>query len=134
LDLLAAGRGVPVDRVLFTVGAALGFLGVAAGAFGAHALKNRFAERSDRGAGWQTAAQYQMVHAVALLATSWAAKGWGGTATAAGWLFAAGIALFSGSLYLLAFTGERRFGAIAPVGGVCLLLGWLLLMLAAASG
>lgn len=134
MAFLAASREVPLDRVFVALGAVFGFLGVAAGAFGAHALKSRFAERSDRGASWQTAAQYQLFHALALLATAWAAGRWGGTAGVAGWLFVTGIVLFSGSLYLLAVTGRRAWGAVTPIGGLCFLAGWLLLALAAASG
>jgi uncharacterized membrane protein YgdD (TMEM256/DUF423 family) len=73
-----------------------------------------------------------MYHALALLATAWAVTRWPGTAaTSAGWLFVAGTALFSGSLYALALTGFRPLGAITPLGGVCFLAGWLALAWAA---
>jgi uncharacterized membrane protein YgdD (TMEM256/DUF423 family) len=69
-----------------------------------------------------------MYHALALLAVAWAGTRWpGGAVTAAGWLFLAGIVVFSGSLYLLSLTGQRWLGAITPLGGVAFMLGWLML-------
>ena len=71
---------------------------------------------------------YHLIHALGLLAVAWAAGRWPGAwVTAAGWLFVAGIVLFSGSLYLVAITGPRWLGAITPVGGTCFILGWVLL-------
>jgi uncharacterized membrane protein YgdD (TMEM256/DUF423 family) len=107
-------------RLFWVMGCVFGFLGVAAGAFGAHALRGRVP--ADMLAVFETAARYQMYHALALLAASSAARRGGGTA--AGWLFAAGIVVFSGSLYLLALTGTRWLGAITPIGGACFLAGW----------
>jgi hypothetical protein len=76
-----------------------------------------------------------MYHALALLATAWAAGQWPGSGTTwAGWLFTAGIVIFSGSLYLLTLTGTRWLGAITPIGGVAFLAGWAALALAAARG
>jgi uncharacterized membrane protein YgdD (TMEM256/DUF423 family) len=99
-----------------------GFLAVALGAFGAHAFKPRL-ELLGTVATWQTAALYHLVHAVALLALAlgppvhrWVAP-----------LFAAGIVIFSGSLYVLAMTNIKVLGAITPLGGLCLLAGWLAL-------
>jgi uncharacterized membrane protein YgdD (TMEM256/DUF423 family) len=115
------------------VGALLGFLGVGAGAFGAHALRARL----DPGALalFETGARYHLVHALALLGVAWAATQWPGRAVrAAGWLFIAGTVLFSGSLYLLALSGQRALGAITPAGGLCLLAGWLALAFAAWRG
>ncbi len=77
---------------------------------------------------FETGNRQHMLHVVALLAVAWASTRWpGGATTAAGWLFVAGTILFSGSLYLLAITGQRWLGAVTPFGGVALLLGWLVL-------
>ena len=114
----------------FAVGAWLGALGVALGAFGAHGLKARVS--AEMVAVWETAARYHVLHALALLATAWAVERWpGGLTSAAGWLFLAGIVVFSGSLYALALTGVRALGAITPLGGLCLIAGWICLALAA---
>ena len=111
-------------RIVLTLAAALMFAGVAAGAFGAHALKARLTP--DELAIWQTAVQYHVWHGIGLLATGLlllhrpdsVALG------VSGWLFVAGIALFSGSLYALALTGARGLGALTPVGGIAFLGGW----------
>lgn len=119
-----------MERLFFTLGAASGFVAVAAGAFGAHALRARLGP--DLLAVFETGARYQMYHALALLAVSWAAARWpGGLAQWAGWLFVAGTVLFSGSLYALALSGARWLGAITPLGGVAFLAGWICLALAA---
>lgn len=119
--------------VWLATGAAGGFLGVALGAFGAHALKESLGPKGIEL--WQTAVLYQFVHSLALLAIGlWqriAAPAPAPGLHAAGWCFAAGIALFSGSLYLLALTGLRKFGAVTPLGGLAFLAGWLLLVRAA---
>ena len=118
-----------MDRLFFSLGAGSGALGMAAGAFGAHALKARLAP--DMLAIFDTAARTQMLHALALLAAAWAVSRWPGRrARAAGLCFAAGTALFCGSLYLMVATGERSLGAITPVGGVLLIAGWVALLLA----
>jgi uncharacterized membrane protein YgdD (TMEM256/DUF423 family) len=115
------------ERTFFRLGAASALIAVAAGAFGAHALRSRLAP--DLLAVFETAARYQMYHALGLLAVAWAASRWPGRAPrAAGWLFVAGTLLFSGSLYLLALTGERRLGAVTPLGGVAWMLGWGMLV------
>ena len=115
----------------FTILAAiLGFLGVALGAFGAHALAPRFAGQPNLEASFKTGAQYHMYHALALLGVAWASSQWNsGLLAVAGWLFALGIVLFSGSLYALAFTGNRKLGAITPLGGLAFLVGWAALAL-----
>jgi uncharacterized membrane protein YgdD (TMEM256/DUF423 family) len=119
-----------MHRTFWTLGCVFGFLAVAAGAFGAHALRARLG--AEMLAVWETAARYQMYHALALLAVAMAAARWpAGGWTAAGWLFTAGIAVFCGSLYLLAFTGTRWLGAVTPLGGLCFLAGWIALALAA---
>jgi uncharacterized membrane protein YgdD (TMEM256/DUF423 family) len=117
-----------MDRVFAALGAASAFLAVAAGAFGAHALRSRLS--SELLAVFETAARYQMYHALGLLAVAWAATRWPGPAVrAAGWLFVAGTVVFSGSLYALALTGVRGWGAVTPLGGLAFLAGWLALAL-----
>ena len=109
------------------LGAALsGALVVMAGAFGAHALEGALAPRLV--AAFETGVRYQAWHTLALLAV----LAWRGTAPLAGQrlamgLWAAGIALFSGSLYAMALTGTRGLGMITPVGGVLMIAGWLAL-------
>ena len=122
-----------MDKVFFTAGSLLAFLGVALGAFGAHALKSRL--DADTLATFEVGVRYQMYHALALLAVGWACTRWPGTlATASGWLFVAGTVVFSGSLYALSLSGVRWFGAITPIGGVALLAGWLCLAWAVYKG
>lgn len=114
------------ERIFFALGALSGFVAVALGAFAAHGLKARLSP--DLLATFEVGVRYQMFHALALLGAGWAATRWpGGAVTAAGWLFVAGTALFSGSLYILALSGIRWLGAVAPVGGLALLAGWLCL-------
>ena len=115
-----------MDRVFFGLGSVLALLAVAAGAFGAHALRGRLTPEAL--GSFEVAARYHMYHALALLAVAWAATRWpGGAVTAAGWLFLAGTIVFSGSLYLLSLTGQRWLGAMTPFGGVAFMLGWLML-------
>jgi uncharacterized membrane protein YgdD (TMEM256/DUF423 family) len=111
------------DRLFFALGALSAFIGVGAGAFGAHALKARLTP--DLLTVFEVAVRYQMYHALALLACAWAVGKWPGTlTTAAGWLFVAGTVVFSGSLYALALTGTRSLGAVTPIGGLAFLAGW----------
>jgi uncharacterized membrane protein YgdD (TMEM256/DUF423 family) len=118
-----------MDRLFFAIGALSAFAGVAAGAFGAHALRVRL---SPEYLGiFETAARYQMYHALGLIAAAWAVARWPGALPQwAAWLFLAGTVLFSGSLYALALTGVRWLGAITPLGGIAFLAGWLCLFLA----
>jgi uncharacterized membrane protein YgdD (TMEM256/DUF423 family) len=119
-----------MDRRFLTLGALSAFIAVAAGAFGAHALRARL--DPSMLAAFETGARYQMYHALALLAVAWAAGRWPGRLTLmAGWCFIAGTLLFSGSLYALALSGHRALGAITPLGGAAFLAGWLCLALAA---
>ena len=112
-----------------TTGALLGGAAVALGAFGAHGLKARVP--ADLLAVFDTAARYHLIHALAIVAVAWASERFpGAPATAAGWLFLAGILLFSGSLYLMVLTGARALGAITPLGGLALIAGWVALALA----
>jgi uncharacterized membrane protein YgdD (TMEM256/DUF423 family) len=122
-----------MTRVFFMLGAIFALVAVAAGAFGAHALRDRLAP--ELLAVFETGARYQMYHALALFVAAWASTRWPGRlTTAAGWLFAAGIVVFSGSLYLLALSGVRWLGAITPLGGLAFLTGWGALVLAAWKG
>ena len=116
-----------MDRLFLTMGAASAFIGVAAGAFGAHALKGRIGQAAlDT---FETGARYQMYHAFALIAAAWVVARWPGPyGTTAGWLFLAGTVIFSGSLYVLSLSGARWLGAITPLGGLSFLAGWVYLI------
>lgn len=116
-------------RLFATMGAVAGFVSVAAGAFGAHGLKKVL--DAEMLAVFETAVRYQFYHALALFAAAWVAtRVPGGMATASGWLFVAGIVVFSGSLYALALSGAKVLGAITPLGGLAFLAGWVCLALA----
>jgi uncharacterized membrane protein YgdD (TMEM256/DUF423 family) len=111
---------------LYIGAAAAGLLGVAFGAFGAHALRARLSP--EMLAAFETGVRYQMYHAFAVIAAAWAFARWPRSVFGvAGALFLAGIVVFSGSLYALALTGTRWLGAITPIGGVAFLAGWLCL-------
>jgi uncharacterized membrane protein YgdD (TMEM256/DUF423 family) len=115
--------GLNVSRLFFMLGAGFAFLAVAGGAFGAHSLKAILTP--DMLAVFETGVRYQMYHALALLVVGWAAHQYPPASFhIAGWLFVAGILLFSGSLYVLALSGVRWLGAITPLGGVLFLAGW----------
>ena len=119
-------------KLFIVLGAINGFLSVALGAFGAHALKERLSEKYL--AIWETAVQYQMFHALALVAIgilmSNKLLGHVTSLNAAGYLLFAGIIIFSGSLYALSLSGVGILGAITPIGGVAFLVGWLMLIVA----
>lgn len=122
-----------MDRTFLALGAVLAGLAVAAGAFGAHGLRGRLTPELLEV--FETAARYQMYHALGLLAVAWAAARWpSGTVVLAGWLMVAGIVVFSGSLYVLSLTGIRWLGAITPLGGVAFMAGWVALAVAAWRG
>jgi uncharacterized membrane protein YgdD (TMEM256/DUF423 family) len=123
-----------MERLFFTTGSLLGGLAVALGAFGAHALKARIAETML--ANFETGVRYHFYHALALLAVSLLLQRTPGATLAnlAGWFFIAGTLIFSGSLYIMAFTGQRWLGAITPIGGVAFIAGWACLALAAWRG
>lgn len=113
----------PQLRIFGVVGALLGFLGVVLGAFGAHALRTRLTP-SDLEI-FETAVRYHLVHAVVLVAlAALAGRVAPAPATVAGWSLTGGILVFSGSLYLLVLTGPRWLGAVTPLGGTALLVGW----------
>lgn len=121
-----------MDRTFLLVGAVAAFLAVTLGAFGAHGLRNRLSP--EMLAVFETGVRYHMYHALAILFVALAAArfdGW--LIRSAGWLFTAGIVVFSGSLYALALSGVRILGAITPLGGLAFLAGWACLAFAAAS-
>jgi uncharacterized membrane protein YgdD (TMEM256/DUF423 family) len=119
-----------MDKTFLLIGAVAGFLAVAFGAFGAHALRARLSP--EMLAVFETGARYQMYHALAIVLVALILgrlDGW--LVRTAGWMFTAGIVLFSGSLYALALTGVTTFGAVTPLGGLAFLVGWGLLAVAA---
>ncbi|KAH6614389.1 hypothetical protein B0J18DRAFT_403826 [Chaetomium sp. MPI-SDFR-AT-0129] len=109
-----------MSGLLWKTGAVFGATAVGLGAFGAHGLKKHISD-PNKLANWSTAAQYQLIHSVALLVAS--------NNPIAGGLFTAGTVMFSGSLYALTLDTERfRFmGPVTPLGGLCLIAGWLAL-------
>lgn len=113
--------------MLTVIASALGFLGVALGAFGAHGMSGRFTPES-RG-WWETATLYLLVHAVAVFAAS--LSGRTGLFSTGGWVMVFGALIFSGTLYAMALGAPRWFGAITPIGGLGLLAGWALFAFAA---
>ena len=113
-----------MNQSLFRVAAALCFLAVGLGAFGAHALKGTLEAHGFTDV-WNKAVMYHFLHAIALLVLASIP----GVSRAASWLLVAGIVIFSGSLYLLALTNVRWLGAITPIGGLCFLAGWGTLVL-----
>jgi uncharacterized membrane protein YgdD (TMEM256/DUF423 family) len=122
-----------MEKVLTAAGAFSGFLAVSAGAFGAHVLGPRLSAHMMEV--FETGVRYQMYHGLALLVTGMTfAQSLGKAVRFARWMFIAGILLFSGSLYLLAFTEMRLLGAVTPIGGVAFLLGWLSLAWGALAG
>jgi uncharacterized membrane protein YgdD (TMEM256/DUF423 family) len=123
-----------VDRAFLVVACVFGFLGVAFGAFGTHALRARLT--ADRLGQFEIGVRYQLWHTLALFAVFFLRAVAPDTAAAsvAGILFIAGVVVFSGSLYALALTGARRWGAVTPIGGVLLLAGWVALAWAGLTG
>lgn len=119
-----------MHRTFLILGSLSALISVGAGAFGAHLLKERLEPRML--AVFETAARYEMYHALALVAVGLLLIKYPSTAGAvAGWAFVSGTLLFSGSLYLMVFTGVRWLGAITPFGGTAFMVGWAALMLAA---
>ncbi|MBX7245234.1 MAG: DUF423 domain-containing protein [Candidatus Sumerlaeaceae bacterium] len=119
-----------MNRTFIALGAFLAFLAVAAGAFGAHGLKDKVSP--DMLTVFETAARYQMYHALALVLIGFVTEKFPGRLiTVAGWLFIVGIAIFSGSLYALVLSGQRWLGAITPIGGVAFMAGWICFGIAA---
>ena len=119
-----------MQRIFFVLGASFGLLAVVVGAFGAHALKERLFAQAI--ATFEIAVRYQMYHALGLIGVAWASSQWSSQLIViAGWLFVAGIVIFSGSLYILALSGIRWLGAITPIGGLAFIVGWVCLLWAA---
>lgn len=129
-------------NVWLLTGALLGGLSVALGAFGAHGLESRLREpdgtitkEAERKIGtWETAARYQMYHALAILGLGCLQRRrWSIWLQLSGGAMTAGTLIFSGCLYGLVLTGQKILGAIVPIGGVLMLIGWLLLAIAVAT-
>lgn len=121
-----------MERTFFMIGSLLMFLGVAAGAFGAHGLAGYFHQFPELAKSYDTAVRYHLFHALALFISAWAVDKWNNQfANWSGYLFILGILLFSGSLYLLVALRLRWLGAITPLGGLAFLAGWLCLFMAA---
>ena len=125
----------PMPRLWIICGSVLGFLGVAAGSFGAHGLK-ALLEANGQSANWETAVRYCLFHAIALVLVgilAWLpqASAARGLVSTAGWSFLVGTVIFSGMLAALALSGVKILGAIVPIGGVLLLVGWACLAAAA---
>lgn len=118
-------------NTFYLLGALSAGLGVALGAFGAHALRARLSP--ERLASFETGVRYQLYHALGLLLIAAVSSAWPHNLwlSIAGWAFTAGTLLFSGSLYLLALSGQRRWGAITPLGGLAFITGWICAALAA---
>jgi uncharacterized membrane protein YgdD (TMEM256/DUF423 family) len=123
---------VTQDRLFLIAGGLSGLVAVGAGAFGAHALRARLSP--DLLGVFETGVRYHTYHALALFAAAWTYSRWPvAPAAAAGWFFIAGTVIFSGSLYILALSGVRGWGAVTPVGGLAFILGWASLVWAAAA-
>ena len=115
-----------MDKIFAITGSVLALLGVVAGAFGAHVLKNRLS--SEMLEMFETAVRYQMYHAFGLLFVAWAVSHWSiSIPTTIGWSFIVGTVLFSGSLYGLSLTGIGWLGVLTPLGGLAFIIGWILL-------
>lgn len=121
-------------RWMFPLGAVVALLAVATGAFGAHVLEPRLAPKALRS--FETAARYQLFHAVALVIAGVAADRWPTLRSprVAGVAFVVGLVAFCGSLYALALGSPRAFGAVAPVGGIAFMVGWGALAVAGVVG
>jgi uncharacterized membrane protein YgdD (TMEM256/DUF423 family) len=113
---------VNAARIFALLGAVNAFVAVGAGAFGAHGLKKRLT--AEMLGIFEVGVRYHFYHALGLFAVAWLASQRAPAQGAAGWLMVAGIAIFSGSLYVLALTGTRWLGAITPLGGLCFLAAW----------
>lgn len=140
LDDRCAGawQGSGVARTFMMLSGVLGALAVGMGAFGAHGLRGKLEGLEDgvkRLGWWETAAQYHLMHAVALgLVAFVVSKTSSGVGNAAGYAFVGGALIFSGSLYAMALGGPRWLGAITPIGGLALIVGWVLLAIAGWKG
>ena len=115
-----------MPKTFILLGSISAFLVVAAGAFGAHALRDKLP--ADLLNSFEVGVRYQMYHALGLFVVAWTLTQWPSPLlVTAGWLFVVGTVLFSGSLYILSLPGIRWLGAITPLGGVAFLAGWVCL-------
>ena len=116
-------------KIFLAVGGLYGLLGVALGAFGAHGLRDRL--DPSQLSSWQTAVQYQLVHGIALLIVGvWLLQTGVGALRYAAVFFAVGVVLFCGSIYILVLTSASWRGPVTPVGGLFLMVGWLVVIYA----
>lgn len=123
-----------MEKILLMIGSILGGFSVAMGAFGAHVMKGKYSEYALEV--FEKAVRYEMYHALAIVFAAMLMMRFPESATRlsiAGWFFVAGILFFSGSLYVIAFSGIRAFGAVAPIGGTSFIIGWIVLAYAALS-
>ncbi len=127
-----------MSKIFMILGAAFGAMSVGMGAFGAHGLRSKVTSGALEPRlleVWETAAQYQMYHALALVALALLLQHTQTSSAAgpiAGWSFVIGVALFSGSLYVMTLTGLKWLGAITPLGGTAFIIGWIALAVVAA--
>lgn len=114
-----------MQKTFFVIGAVLAFIAVGAGAFGTHGLKHKLsAEMLDI---FEVGVKYQMYHALAIILVALSFNLFANAMMAwSGWIFLGGTILFSGSLYILALTGIKAWGAVTPIGGLLFLIGWAL--------
>lgn len=123
----------PMHKLFLLISSVSGILAVSLGAFGAHALKEKLTTEGTLDT-YQTAVQYQFYHTLALLAISFLLTKYDSSwLNYAGYSMTIGIVIFSGSLYILCFTGIKWLGAITPIGGLAFILGWFFLLLTAAK-
>ncbi|TCP66273.1 DUF423 domain-containing protein [Baia soyae] len=117
-------------RLFLLLGSINMALSIALGAFGAHGLKDKVAEKMI--ANWNTGAHYHMIHALGMLVVGilLSKVQSSGMLTASGWLMLVGVVLFSGSLYVMAVTGVTKLGAITPIGGLAFIVAWVLVAVA----
>ena len=122
-----------MDRLFAIIGSLFAMTGIVIGAFGTHFLKERLS--LEKLSILEIGIRYQIYHALALFVVAWAISRWPSQATiAAGWSFILGVLLFSGSLYVLVLTEQRWLGAVTPIGGLAMILGWAILAWAVFQG
>ncbi len=121
-------------QTILIIGCMMMVLAVALGAFGAHALKKKL--NADMMKVYETGVQYHIAHGLGMLVIGTLGHNLthSSLAVTAGWLLFVGIILFSGSLYVLSFTGVRKLGAITPLGGLAFIAGWIVLLVAVMQG
>lgn len=123
-----------MQKIFLLTGSALGGLGIAIGAFGAHALKKTLLENGKLEV-FETAVKYHFYHAFVLLILGILIERiQSPLLNYAGWAYIAGVTIFSGSLYILSISGVTKWGAITPIGGLILIIGWILLLLGILKG